>query len=121
MADVKKDNIQDIPSWLTEFDVMMKKIEFFSLSHEEIIKLSGKSREHLSRSIRKYYNLSFSGYINDIRLDYVAKSLIDTDLSVTELFYNSGFENLSYAYVLFKRKFGINPKMMRESANRALE
>ena len=83
---------------------------------DEIVKSSGKSREHLSRSIKKFYNLSFSDYINNIRLNYVANSLLDTDLSITYLFYEAGFENLSYAYVLFKRKFNTTPKMMRESA-----
>lgn len=107
-------NFQQIPFWLKKFDLQMKKIENFSMSHDEIIKLSGKSREYLSRTIRRYFNTTLSNYVNNIRLNYVANSLVDTDLSITDLFYNSGFDNLSYAYVLFKRKFNTTPRIMRE-------
>lgn len=106
--------VLQIPFWLKDFAVKMKKIENFSASYDEIIKLSGKSKEHLSRSVRKYYNVSLSEYINDIRLNYVANSLMSSDLPITQLFYDSGFGTLSYGYVLFKKKFGMSPKTMRE-------
>lgn len=74
--------------------------------------ISGKSREHLSRTIKKYYGVSFTEYINNI---YIANSLITTNIPITDLIYDAGFENLSYAYVLFKKKFCTTPRVMRES------
>lgn len=103
------------PLWLKKFNIEIKKNDVFSLPNAQIVEISGKSREHLSRTIKKYYGVSFTEYINNIRLNYIANSLITTDIPITDLIYDAGFENLSYAYVLFKKKFCTTPRLMRES------
>ncbi len=109
-----------IPVWLRKFSDKITDVDNFSLSKPEIVAVSGKSREYLSRSIKKYYGLSLSHYINDIRLNYISNKLINSDIPIIDLFYSAGFENLNYAYSLFKTKFGITPRTMRESADEKL-
>jgi len=112
-----ENSIQNFPLWLRDFNNKIKLTENFSKSTADIIKLSGKSREYLARTIKKYYGVTFANYINDIRLNYIANSLLTTDLDIIELVYDAGYQNLSYAYTLFKKKFGMTPKMMRETSS----
>ena len=112
--------LESIPLWLRKFNHDLKKMENFSKSTADIIKLSGKSREYLTRSIKKYYGLTLTNYINDIRLTYIANSLATTDLDIIELIYDAGYQNISYAYSLFKNKFGTTPRMMREKTSSQL-
>ena len=114
-ADYVSDDVDVPPMWLKEFDASIKNPEHFSMSHSDIVALSGKTREHLTRSVRRYYQMSLSEYINGIRLNFVANSLQTTDLTIAELFYSVGFNNLSYAYMLFKRKFGVSPRSLRRA------
>lgn len=107
-------SLSDIPLWLRDFNHDLKKAENFSKSTADIIKLSGKSREYLTRSVKKYYGLTLTNYINDIRLTYIANSLTTTDIDIINLMYDAGYQNISYAYSLFKKKYGMTPRMMRE-------
>ena len=116
----EENSIQNFPMWLREFNDKMKLSENFSKSTLEIIKLSEKSREYLARTIKKYYGVTLANYINDIRLNYIANSLLTTDIDIIELVYDAGYQNLSYAYTLFKKKFGMTPKMMRETSSTQL-
>lgn len=112
--------IKNFPMWLRVFNDKMKLNENFSKSTTEIIELSEKSREYLARTIKKYYGVTLANYINDIRLNYIANSLLTSNIDIIELVYDAGYQNLSYAYALFKKKFGMTPKMMRETSSTQL-
>jgi AraC-like DNA-binding protein len=43
-------------------------------------------------------------YIIDIRLGFSARLLIDSTMSIAEICYECGFNNLSYFNLIFKRK-----------------
>ncbi len=103
-----------LPVWLREFDIAMHKVENFSQDQNHAVTLSGKTREHLCRSLQKYFNKSYSEYVNDLRLNYLANSLINSDIPVLDLYYMCGFNSPSYAYTLFKHHFGISPTKHRK-------
>jgi len=104
-----------LPSWLQKLDREMQHLEHFSQGSEHMVSLSGKSREHLCRSLKKHFNKSISEYLNDLRLNYLANSLVTTNLPIIDLCYASGFENTSWAYTLFKRKYGTSPAKFRKN------
>lgn len=104
-----------IPTWLLELDREMHKLENFSQDTHNMVKISGKSREHMCRSVKKYYNKTLSEYINDLRLNYIANSLLNSNIPVVELCYSCGFDNISWAYTLFKRKYGVSPIKFRKN------
>lgn len=106
---------KDIPLWMQHLDSKMHKIENFSKPPEHMVDLSGKSRAHLGRILQKHYGKTIPEYINDLRLNYLANSLINTDLPILELCYECGFENISWAYTLFKRKYGLSPLKFRNN------
>ena len=99
------------PSWLLEFTKKMYREENLNKSADEIVKLSDKSRAYLSRSVKKYYNKTFSEFVNDIRLDYASNRLESGNAySIIDLCYECGFNNLGYFYRLFSKKYGVPPK-----------
>ncbi len=102
-----------IPLWLTELYTKMKKPQNFILGTKKLFSLAGKSREHVSRSFIKYYGISPSQLVLDLRLSYSANLLLISNLSITEVCFESGFENLSWFYKAFDEKFGMTPKKYR--------
>ncbi len=104
---------REMPIWLLRLDNKMRKIENFSKPSAHMVALSGKSRAHLGRVLQKHYGKTIPNYIHDLRLNYFANSLINTDIPILELCYNCGFENISWAYTLFKQKYGLSPLKFR--------
>lgn len=104
-----------IPQWLREFNEKMQHKEHFTAKLAECIELSGKSQEYLNRSIKKYYGVSTTEWLNGFKIQYAAGLLKYTDEAITEVAFDSGFENLSHFYHVFKRFFFISPAQYRKT------
>ncbi|MGN0173818.1 MAG: helix-turn-helix domain-containing protein [Acutalibacteraceae bacterium] len=101
------------PAWFDEFYDSLTKREVYSLKTSEVIKRSGKSREHLSRLFKEATGQTIGAYLNDLRIEHAAAMLTTTYLDIIDIALESGFENLSTFYHLFKKKKGISPKQYR--------
>ena len=99
----------DIPLWLEMTWEKMKNPKNFIDGVGRMYEISGKSREHLSRSMKKYYNTTPSALISDLRLEHSANLILTSNLSITEICFECGFENLSWFYKQFVKKFGVTP------------
>ncbi len=102
-----------IPSWLTRLKEQMEKKENFVAGINKMHELCERTPEHLSRSFKKYFNESPTDYITNLRLNFAANLLSNSDEDITNISMNCGFENLSHFYHLFKRKFDSSPKEFR--------
>lgn len=103
-----------IPEWLSKVCSEMKKIENFSLGIDRMVELSGYSKEHLCRSFKKHLGYTAMSYINDLRLTYIANTLVYTEEEIIDICYDSGYTNLSWMYSLFKKKYGMSPSKFRK-------
>ncbi|WP_010663733.1 helix-turn-helix domain-containing protein [Marinilabilia salmonicolor] len=56
---------------------------------------------------------NLSDYIIDIRLGFASKLLVDTTMSIAEICYDCGFNNLSNFNRIFKKKKECSPKEFR--------
>ncbi|WP_406828715.1 helix-turn-helix domain-containing protein [Microbulbifer sp. ARAS458-1] len=71
------------------------------------------------RKIFSEFNLTFTDYLNAIRLDWVYKNLAnpaDSRNYISTLAYRAGFSNLAWFNRAFKRRFGLSPSDVREKA-----
>lgn len=102
-----------VPLWLEMMCEKMKKPANFIAGTEKMCDISGKSREHISRSMKKYYGISPSDFVNELRLAYSTALLITSNSTVTDICYESGFDNISWFYKKFEDKFGITPSKYR--------
>lgn len=103
-----------VPRWLEETRSEMQKKENFVTGFSAMTKISDKSKEHLCREFKRHFELTPTEYINDLRLNYSANLLMTTDESIPFISLESGFENLSHYYHLFKNKFEVSPGDFRK-------
>ena len=52
-------------------------------------------------------------YVNAYRIERACRKLLGTDLSVTEIAYSCGFNDLSYFIKTFKAEKGMTPRAFR--------
>lgn len=86
------------------------------LTLEESAKEIKVSRHHLTESLSAGLNSNFYEFINLFRVDQAAKLMNEEpDLSISEVFYQSGFKSKATFYKYFRKKFGISPNEYRQS------
>ena len=103
-----------IPVWLEIVYEQMKRPQNFILGAEQMYKLSGKSREHLTRCMKRYYDTTPTAFVAGLRLGHAANLLAVSNLKVTDICYECGFENLSWFYKVFAAKYGVTPTEYRK-------
>ena len=62
------------------------------------------------RFFKQRTNKSFIQYVNDIRIGYACKLLLQEDFNISQIAYESGFENLSNFNKQFKKIKGLTPR-----------
>jgi signal transduction histidine kinase/ligand-binding sensor domain-containing protein/DNA-binding response OmpR family regulator len=70
----------------------------------------GMSRTNLYRKVKSLTNLSTIDLIINIRLLAAKRMLIESDLSIAETAYETGFNSPAYFTTSFKKQYGITPK-----------
>lgn len=75
----------------------------------EYAALCGMSEPGFRRSFREYQGMSPVEYRNSLRLLHARKLIASGEYSVEEAARQSGFDNLSFFYRLFRRKFAVPP------------
>ncbi len=110
------ENEEKLPIWLEEMCNTVKKDGNFSKGSEFFFGLTDKSREHVSRTVKKYMGLTVSEYINGLRLNFIANMLKNSNHSVSDIIFESGFNNISWAAEQFKAKYGVTMREYRKGA-----
>jgi AraC-like DNA-binding protein len=85
------------------------------ISLNEVAKLANMSEASFSRFFKSHTGITFIDSLTEIRLGHASRMLIDTTLSVAEIAYNCGFNNISNFNRIFKKKKKCTPKEFRES------
>lgn len=83
----------------------------------QLAKMVGMANVSFSRFFKLRTGKSLSDYIIDVRLGYAARLLVDSTMSISEVCYSCGFNNLSNFNRLFKKKRKCTPKEFRDDYN----
>lgn len=86
---------------------------FSNLKINQLAKLCNLSLSSFKREFRKEFDDSPTNYINDKRLEKAQELLTVTDLPISEIAYETGFQDSLYFTRLFKKKIGIPPTTYR--------
>lgn len=78
----------------------------------------GMTEVSFTRMLKKHVNRTFIDLLTDIRLEYVSTQLIDTNDSISEICYRSGFTNISNFNRLFLKRKEMTPKEYRNKNSR---
>ena len=88
---------------------------YSSLSIDELAKLSQMSLSSFKREFKKQFDDSPSNYINTEKLKKAKELLTISDLSISDIAYEVGFNDPLYFTRLFKKKEGIPPSTFRSN------
>ena len=72
------------------------------------------SPTHLERTMKKYLNITPLDFLTDLRLKYVARTLLISDQTVNSIFFEAGYTNISWGRKLFKQRYGVTPAKYRK-------
>jgi len=84
------------------------------LALNEIAYSGGISRTKCCQIFKKYLNKTPIDFLNSYRLENSINLLRDTNLSITEIAYNCGFNNSSYYAEIFRKYKGCTPNEYRK-------
>lgn len=93
-----------VPLWQ-----IMEANYMFNLSIAQFARMAHRSMSVFKKEFNEYYRISPGKWLAQKRLEH-AKLLLETSgKSVSEVAFNSGFENLSHFSRVFKQKYGKSP------------
>lgn len=91
-------------------------IENFSeeISLTDVAGIAHMSATAFCRYFKRSTNKTFSIFLLETRLNYACKLLANDGLNITEVAYESGFNNMSYFNRQFKKMTGLSPQQYRK-------
>lgn len=85
----------------------------FNLRLEDFARLCARSLSAFKRDFSKLYNTTPGKWLIEKRLEHALNLLTNTDKSVSEAAFDSGFENASHFSRVFRQRFGGSPMSIR--------
>jgi AraC-like DNA-binding protein len=80
----------------------------------------GADRERINEILKMELGMTFTGYVNKLRLTEAARLLTDkSGEPIAEIAYSVGYANVSYFNKLFKEEYGCTPKVFRSLATQS--
>ena len=71
------------------------------------------SEKYISRYFKEHFHITVSQYVTYLRLEHAKHLLQDTNIPVTEVAMQSGYQNVSYFIRSFKKTYGMSPLKYR--------
>ncbi|MGS0523941.1 ATP-binding protein [Zobellia nedashkovskayae] len=93
----------------TAIEIVEKHMMNTDFNVEMLVKEMGYSRSNLYMKFKEITGLSSSEFIRNIRLKRAVQLFEQSDLSVKEIMYKTGFNTASYFSKCFKKQFGVIP------------
>ena len=84
------------------------------ISLEDVSSVASMTSISFNRFIKKRTGKTFVNYINDIRIGYAARWLVEKDMSISEIAFKSGFNNIANFNRSFKAIKNRTPSQYRE-------
>ncbi len=117
---IKSNNKQMIVNkkYLSEFIELQKLVESQVVEHKKVkdyAKMLGLSTKTLNSITKTIINKSAKEFIDDICTNQIKRLLINTEESIKEIAYASGFEETTNFYKYFKRQTDLTPEQFRAS------
>ena len=115
---------EEAPLYTEELLLMRKSKEYIREHFKEQITLddvaayTGYTNAYFSRKFHAVFGESYKSYLIRLRCEYAQEILANTNLSVTDVCYKSGFASISNFQKSFKRVCGLTPKTWRNKQNK---
>lgn len=84
-----------------------------NISLHDIAEEMGYNYQYLSRTFNKVFGIKFKRLLNQYRLDNAYALLVDTDLPIAQVCFESGFQSLRSFHQICHEVFGKSPRAIR--------
>ncbi len=96
------------------FQRVMEANCLFNLSLQDYAKMLNLSLSSFKRHFISVYRTTPGHWLQEQKLNHAHKLLISTDKPITDISFESGFENSTHFSHLFKKRFGLSPLKYRK-------
>ena len=86
---------------------------YCAIETQDLIDKFHFQKDYFNRLIKKYTGLTYSEYLQDIRLKKAEELLLTTNTNVTAIAEFVGYQNKGYFYKIFTEKYGMTPAKYR--------
>ena len=73
------------------------------------------SEKYISRYFKEHFHITLSQYVTYLRLEHAKQLLQDTDIPVTDVAIQSGYQNVSYFIRSFQKAYAVSPLKYRKN------
>jgi AraC-like DNA-binding protein len=81
---------------------------------EKIASIVNMAKGSLCRFFKMQMGMTLFDYLNELRIDFACKLLMDPDLNILEICLDSGYNNISHFNKQFKKRTGVTPSEYRK-------
>lgn len=96
-----------------DLTIVMQQNYLNPMKLSELAYLSGRSLSSFRRDFEKIYAISPAKWIQEKRMEKAKELLNSTDMSISEVCYHIGYENVSHFSKLYKESWGLSPSKNR--------
>ena len=107
------------------YDPMKKVVQYIMQNFQDpiniknLLNIANMSTTSFSVFFKKTYNMTFKEYLVKVRVGYACGLLEDKSKSISQISFESGFENLSNFNRLFKKVKGCTPSEFKTKLNKS--
>lgn len=108
-------HLDAFPKWLNTLIATLNSPESFTMSLDEITKLTPYSYSRLEHVFKEYTNTTMSAFRNQIKIEHAKKLLQQTKETTLSISLTLGFNSLSHFNHLFKKSERMTPSEYRNA------
>ena len=82
---------------------------------DEVSQVANMSTTAFCRYFKSHTNKTYTQFLNDIKIDNVCRLLLDQRLSISQICFETGFNNFTHFNDQFKKNVGMTPKQYQAS------
>lgn len=108
------------PNW---FKSLLLEIQDLNKIKEtkDIFIISPYSKQYTIKKFHEYLNMTPSQYLNKKKIDKAIELLLSTELSILNIAFECGFNNIEYFDKIFKKIMGLTPLRYRQTQSKLLK
>jgi len=91
----------------------VKKNHLRKFSLQEVAETLSMGKETFCRYFKRAFNKPFFTFLNEYKISLASKMLIDTDLTISEIAYKTGYHNLTFFHRQFNKFMHLTPAKYR--------
>ncbi len=82
---------------------------------DDVAKKANMNKSAFCRYFQQHFRKTFTEYLNELRIGYACKLLVNNKLSVSEIGFQVGYNNISYFIRQFRKQHNVSPLEYRKN------